>query len=63
MFQKPTLLQNGGVELITPKSIIAGHELLGHALENMIGGDPSEGNAKRIENQLRGEQGMLLRKE
>lgn len=36
---------------------IMGHETLGHALENMIGGDTSQHKAIEIENQLRQEQG------
>jgi len=63
MLQRPVPLQNGSVERLTPLSIIAGHELLGHALENMLGGDPSEHNAEQIENQLRQEQGLPLRRE
>lgn len=35
---RPVALQNGGSE-VPSVSIIAGHEVLGHALENMIGGD------------------------
>ncbi len=63
MFQRPVPLQNGGFERLTPNGIIAGHELLGHALEGMLGHDHSEPVAVRIENQLRQEQELPLRKE
>jgi RHS repeat-associated protein len=63
MLQRPLPLQNGGLERLTPNSIIAGHELLGHALEGMLGHDHSEPAAIHVENQLRQEQGLPLRKE
>jgi hypothetical protein len=63
MFQRPVPLHDGGFERLTPNGIIAGHELLGHALEGMLGHDHGEPSAVNIENQLRQEQGLPLRKE
>jgi RHS repeat-associated protein len=50
-----------GTKLPDPVGIIAGHELLGHALERMIGGDTSENKAQEVEKQLRQEQGVGAR--
>lgn len=58
----PVPLQNGG-SAFAPLNIIAGHELFGHALEHMIGGNPSEPHAEQIENILRSEQNVPLRKD
>jgi RHS repeat-associated protein len=52
-----TLGPNGG-KVADPVGIIAGHEVLGHALERMIGGDTSENKAQQVETQLRQEQGI-----
>ena len=45
-----------GQNISDPKNIIMGHEVLGHGLENAIGGDTSQRRAIEIENQLRQEQ-------
>jgi hypothetical protein len=47
-----------GTKMPDPVGIIAGHELLGHSLERMIGGDASEAKAQNVEKQLREEQGV-----
>jgi len=53
-----------GEDLAAPRSIIAGHELFGHALQEMLsptGADPGEQKAIEIENDLRRGRGLPLR--
>lgn len=44
-----------------PLSIVAGHEVLGHALPRIMGWDSNEPAARETENELRQEQGLPLR--
>jgi RHS repeat-associated protein len=46
-----------GTKLPDPVGIIAGHELLGHAVDRMTTGITNEDSANKIEDQLRSEQG------
>jgi RHS repeat-associated protein len=50
-----------GKKISNPFQIIAGHEVLGHAYPAIMGWDSSETNARAVENELRGEQGLPLR--
>jgi RHS repeat-associated protein len=44
-----------------PPSMVAAHEVLGHAVEDVTGGDTSEHHVRQIENKMRSEQGLPLR--
>jgi hypothetical protein len=50
-----------GKVIPNPLSIVAGHEVLGHALPGIMGWDRSEPAARGTENELRQEQGLPLR--
>jgi hypothetical protein len=43
------------------ESIIAGHEVLGHAYPRIMGWPSDEQNARQVENLLRQQQGLPLR--
>jgi RHS repeat-associated protein len=47
-----------GTNVPAPMEIVAAHEVMGHALEILKGGDPSEHHVWEIENQMRQEQGL-----
>ena len=46
-----------------PPLLIAGHQTLGHAHENMMTGNPEERTVRQFENQMRKELGSSLRRE
>jgi len=50
-----------GQRIPNPFSIIAGHEVLGHAYPRIMGWPSDEGSARQTENQLRQDQGLPLR--
>ena len=50
-----------GNAIPNPLSIVAGHEVLGHALPGIMGWDSSEPAARATENELRDEQKLPLR--
>jgi RHS repeat-associated protein len=56
-----TLKGTEGQTISDPKNIIMGHELLGHALENAMGGNTGQHRAIEVENILRQEQNLALR--
>ncbi|MCU1304994.1 MAG: repeat-associated core domain protein [Candidatus Sulfotelmatobacter sp.] len=51
---------NGGW-VLDPKSMIAAHEILGHAVEDITGGNTEESHVREIENEFRKEQGLPAR--
>jgi RHS repeat-associated protein len=59
----PNLPMKGvnGQVIPNPPQIIAGHEVLGHGLNSILGREHGEATAIGVENILRGEQGLPLR--
>ena len=47
-----------GTMVPAPTNIVAAHEVMGHGLEILKGGDPTENHVWQIENQMRQEEGL-----
>jgi len=51
----------GHPDVPVPNNIVAAHEVMGHGAEILKGGDPTEANAKKIENEIRAQPNVNLK--